>query len=70
MLAKMIQDILAGLQWAENDDRVKVILQTGEGRLFTAGLDLQDKSIVTQETVLSDAFSAVIRSVARSECIF
>ena len=54
------QDILAGLQWADGDDRVKVILQTGEGRLFTAGLDLQDKNIVTNDTVLSDTFSAVI----------
>jgi peroxisomal 3,2-trans-enoyl-CoA isomerase len=56
----MRQDILAGLQWADSDDRVRVILQTGEGRLFTAGLDLQDKNIVTQDTVLSDTFSAVI----------
>jgi peroxisomal 3,2-trans-enoyl-CoA isomerase len=55
------QDILTGLRWADNDDRVKVILQTGEGKLFTAGLDLQDKAIVTSESVLSNAFSSVIR---------
>jgi hypothetical protein len=59
--ADYAQDILAGLKWADGDDRVKVIVQTGEGKLFTAGLDLQDKSIVTQDTVLSDAFSEVIR---------
>jgi peroxisomal 3,2-trans-enoyl-CoA isomerase len=52
----MFQDILTGFKWAESEDQVKVILQTGEGKLFTAGLDLQDPSVVGPETVISDDF--------------
>lgn len=31
------QDILAGLQWAEQDDSTRVIITTGEGKFYTAG---------------------------------
>ncbi|KIW04551.1 uncharacterized protein PV09_04305 [Verruconis gallopava] len=62
----LMQDLLVGLRWADNDDRVKVIVQTGEGRLFTAGLDLQDKAIVTKDTVLSNEFSKVICEVHKT----
>jgi peroxisomal 3,2-trans-enoyl-CoA isomerase len=55
------QDILSGLKWAENENQVKVILQTGEGRFFTAGLDLQDKSVGGPDTVISDEFVETIR---------
>jgi enoyl-CoA hydratase/carnithine racemase len=51
---------LAGFKWADGDDQVKVILQTGEGKLFTAGLDLQDKSVVQSDTVISDDFLEAI----------
>jgi peroxisomal 3,2-trans-enoyl-CoA isomerase len=56
-----IQDILSGFKWANSEDQVKVILQTGEGKLFTAGLDLQDKSVVGPDTVISDEFLKAIR---------
>lgn len=32
-----VQDILAGLQWAEQDDNTRVIITTGEGKFYTAG---------------------------------
>jgi peroxisomal 3,2-trans-enoyl-CoA isomerase len=51
---------LSGFRWAESEDQVKVILQTGQGKIFTAGLDLQDKSVVGPDTVISDEFLTTI----------
>ncbi|KAJ0418678.1 ClpP/crotonase-like domain-containing protein [Aspergillus carlsbadensis] len=35
-----IKELLRALRWAVEDPRVKVIVQTGEGRFFTTGMDL------------------------------
>ncbi|OBT98986.2 Enoyl-CoA delta isomerase 2, mitochondrial [Pseudogymnoascus verrucosus] len=59
----LIKDILAGLKWADNEDLVKVVLQTGEGRNFTAGLDLRDKSVGGPDTVISDEFLDAIKEL-------
>ncbi|KAE8131045.1 ClpP/crotonase-like domain-containing protein [Aspergillus pseudotamarii] len=62
----MIQDILSGFKWAEQEDEVKVILQTGGGNIFTAGLDLKDKSVAEPGTVISDSFLDTIRELHRA----
>ncbi|KAL4789148.1 ClpP/crotonase-like domain-containing protein [Aspergillus venezuelensis] len=36
----IIKELLIALQWAVGDPRVKVIVQTGEGRFFTTGRDM------------------------------
>ena len=68
-----VQDILSGLKWAEHEDKVKVILQTGGGKIFTAGLDLKDKSVAEPGTVISVPFLKTLRyketgSLPLSEC--
>lgn len=45
---------------------MKVILQTGEGGIFTAGLDLRDESVSRPDTVISDPFLNTIRYSDRS----
>lgn len=35
-------DLLQAFTWALNDSQVKVIILTGEGSFFTAGLNLSD----------------------------
>ncbi|KAL2855393.1 ClpP/crotonase-like domain-containing protein [Aspergillus pseudoustus] len=62
----MIEDILSGFKWAQDQDEVKVILQTGEGRFFTAGLDLKDKSVTGPDTVISDDFLNPLRELHKT----
>lgn len=33
-------DLLAALTWADNDPRVRLVVLTGEGKFFSAGMDL------------------------------
>ncbi|KIA75426.1 hypothetical protein HK57_00070 [Aspergillus ustus] len=35
-----IKELFRALQWATEETRVKIIVQTGEGRFFTTGMDL------------------------------
>lgn len=40
--SELRRDLLAALQRAEQDDAVRVVILTGEGRSFSAGADLKD----------------------------
>ena len=40
--SELRKDLLAALQRANNDDSVRVVILTGEGRSFSAGADLRD----------------------------
>ncbi|KAJ4522780.1 hypothetical protein HRR83_001275 [Exophiala dermatitidis] len=48
------KDMLAALQWAVSHPRVRVIVQSGEGKFFTAGLDLLDAVNDDPNTVLPE----------------
>jgi enoyl-CoA hydratase/carnithine racemase len=52
---------LSGIKWAQDEDEVMVILQTGVGRFFTTGLDLKDKSVSGIDTVISEVFLDTMR---------
>ncbi|KAI1627401.1 dodecenoyl-CoA delta-isomerase [Exophiala viscosa] len=46
--------MLAALQWASSSPDVRVIVQSGEGKFFTAGMDLMDGVYEDPSTVLPD----------------
>lgn len=48
----VFKDLLEAFTWATTESSVKVILYTGEGKFFTAGLDLV--SVPKDGPVLSD----------------
>lgn len=56
-----IKEILAGLQWAESSSDVRVVITTGEGKLYTAGLDLLDPANQGPDSTISDEFIDVLR---------
>ncbi|KAL4866304.1 hypothetical protein BDV12DRAFT_199245 [Aspergillus spectabilis] len=43
------QELLQALKWAVTDPNVKVIVQTGEGKFFTTGMDMSSPQPDTQE---------------------
>jgi len=43
----MFQDLLKALRWAEADSRVKVIVNTGEGKFFCAGKQHKEGNIIS-----------------------
>lgn len=56
---RMINDLLAALEWAENEAAIRVVILSGKGRTLTAGLDLLDKSVRGSEgegAMVSDEF--------------
>lgn len=59
--AQLMQDLIDGISWAENNKEVKVILLSGEGKFFTAGLDLTN--VPKEGPVLPDSSIELLRSV-------
>lgn len=59
----ILRDLLSGLRWAEAEASIRVIVLTGEGRNFTAGLDLLDKDVRDAESMVSDEFVNALSSV-------
>lgn len=57
--AQTMSDLLKALSWADNDEAVKVIVLSGEGKFFTAGMDLVD--VPSQGPVLSDEGIELLR---------
>jgi len=53
--------MLAGLQWAEKSSNIRVIITTGEGKFYTAGLDLLDPVNQGSDSTISDEFVDVLR---------
>lgn len=56
----VLKDVLSALQWAEASDDVRVVITTGEGKFYTAGLDLLDKSNQQEGATINDEFIAVM----------
>ncbi|KAK4940132.1 hypothetical protein LTR10_019667 [Elasticomyces elasticus] len=54
------KDMLAALQWATSSPDVRVIVQSGEGKFFTAGMDLMDGVYDDPQTVLPDETIATL----------
>ncbi|CAK1360045.1 Enoyl-CoA delta isomerase 2, mitochondrial [Cercospora beticola] len=53
----IVQDYLRALQWTSTDPSIRIIVTTGTGKFFTAGLDLLDPSVKeTPNATISDAF--------------
>ncbi|KAG9796147.1 hypothetical protein KCU88_g167, partial [Aureobasidium melanogenum] len=50
----ILLDMFAALQWAVSHPRVRVIVQSGEGKFFTAGLDLLDAVNDDPNTVIPE----------------
>ena len=60
----LLKDLLAALQWAENEAAIRVVVLSGKGRTLTVGLDLLDKSVRGEEGVMvSDEFVDALSSV-------
>lgn len=57
--AQSMGDLLKALSWAENEAAVKVIMLSGEGKFFTAGMDLVD--VPSHGPVLSDEGVELLR---------
>jgi peroxisomal 3,2-trans-enoyl-CoA isomerase len=63
----IVRDLLAGLQWAEAEASIRVVILTGEGRTYTAGLNLLDKDVRGTDTMVSDEFVDTLSSI--QECL-
>lgn len=57
----MRQGLLAALRWAEAEDSIRIIVTTGEGKFYTAGLDLMEASKEQEGTMISDGFCEALR---------
>ncbi|KAK5942726.1 hypothetical protein PMZ80_005292 [Knufia obscura] len=61
-----LKDILAGLQWAEQDPNTRIIITTGEGKFYTAGLDLLDPVNQGPDSTISDEFVDVLSQIHKT----
>ncbi|KAF2209508.1 hypothetical protein CERZMDRAFT_46871 [Cercospora zeae-maydis SCOH1-5] len=53
----IVQDYLSALQWTSDNPSIRIILTTGTGKFFTAGLDLLDPTVKsTPGAAISDEF--------------
>ncbi|KAI5360964.1 putative enoyl-CoA hydratase/isomerase, ClpP/crotonase-like domain superfamily [Septoria linicola] len=60
----LVQDYLTALRWTEEEPSVRIIITTGEGKFFTAGLDLLDPTVKsTPGATISDAFISTLSSI-------
>ncbi|KAM3421096.1 hypothetical protein BST61_g1510 [Cercospora zeina] len=57
----IVQDYLSALQWTSSNPQIRIILTTGTGKFFTAGLDLLDPTVKsTPGATISDEFIAAL----------
>lgn len=61
-----LKDILAALRWADSNLDTRVIILTGEGKLYTAGLDLLDPINQGPDSTISDAFTDTLSDVHKN----
>ena len=60
----LVQDYLSALRWTEQEPSIRIITTTGEGKFFTAGLDLLDPSVkATEGATISDAFISTLYDI-------
>ena len=58
-------DLLTAFQWANDDEAVRAVIFTGEGRSFSAGADLKDfDSEKTVEQILQTEYRPVLELIA------
>jgi len=57
--AQVMPEMLKALSWALDEPQVKVVVFTGEGRFYTAGLDLLD--VAPEGPVIPDEGVEVLR---------
>ena len=60
----VLKDFLSALRWADSEDAIRIIITTGEGKFYTAGLDLLDPINQQPGATISDDFSDTLRSVS------
>ncbi|KXT11582.1 hypothetical protein AC579_3116 [Pseudocercospora musae] len=58
-----VQQFLTALNWAEAESQIRIILTTGEGKFYTAGLDLLDPSVKQEGATISDEFIDTIGAI-------
>lgn len=58
-----VQQFLTALKWAEAESQIRIILTTGEGKFYTAGLDLLDPSVKQEGATISDEFIDTIGAI-------
>lgn len=61
-----LKDILAALRWADTAPEIRVIITTGEGKLYTAGLDLLDPINQGPNSTISDEFTDTLSDVHKT----
>lgn len=59
----ILRDMLAALRWADSVDAIRIIITTGEGKFYTAGLDLLDPVNQQPGATISDDFINTLRLV-------
>lgn len=57
--AQTMKDLISGLSWAFESPEVKVVVLSGEGKFFSAGLDLTN--VPAEGPVLPDASIEMLR---------
>ncbi|EME41458.1 hypothetical protein DOTSEDRAFT_176606 [Dothistroma septosporum NZE10] len=59
----VLKDILSALQWADSEEAIRIIITTGEGKFYTAGLDLLDPINQQPGATISDDFSGTLSTI-------
>ena len=62
--SELRRDLLAALQKADDDDSVRVVILTGEGRSFSAGADLKDGISRSVKDMLLQEYRPVQEKIA------
>lgn len=63
LFTPLLEDILKAFQWAENNPDTRIIITTGEGKFYTAGLDLLDPINQGPDSTISDEFTDVLSTI-------
>lgn len=59
----ILRDMLAALRWADSVDAIRIIITTGEGKFYTAGLDLLDPVNQQPGATISDDFINTLSAI-------
>lgn len=58
-----LKDLLAALQYTESNADIRVIITTGAGKFYTAGLDLLDPSNSSPTSTINEAFLSLLSDI-------